>query len=671
MTITVVRLPHPVTTEGAAVAEAPAGSTPAELGAADDDEVLVNGVRAALDAPAPSGAVVSIRPALAGGDDSDPLRTVLQVALLLATIGLAVSTGGWFAGLAGWAKAATLAAIQIGGNLVINAIAPPPPPPVLPRLDAAADQPEPVYSLTGGANRARPWQPLPLVLGTHRLFPDLAAAEYTTYSAAPRAAELSAVATRAAGDRPAGLTKRAWEALQDLPEWRAAPRRQSPGGSNDQYLWQIFHWGLGDLSITDLRVGDTPLSDLDDVTTDPPVAANAVSLPAAAAQTLVAGDVSTVGGAALPDAANAWVSRTTQTGVTRIEIDLVGRIFKIANNALARHSVDVLVELWPAGADGDGNDYSARKRAHTLTLAHSDQTPYRATVSYAGLDAAATSGDADHDGDWVVRVARRKRASADDAEHDDVAFQALRGFRADTTDYSGHSRLGMRVRASGQLSGRIDRLSGLASQRVPVWDGAAWTVGATSNPAWIYRWYALGVRVAGRLVAGVGLPAARVDDELIKQWGAWCDAEGLGCNAVLDREMSHQDALSLIARTGRAACDGRWGDGQRGALDDRSRSRAKPPRRSEGLRRVPQLRRRGARHPHRPAARLVRVARQGARQHGLRHPAGPQQHPPPVPVRGRREIVMRFVGRNCHHLARIHRLSQRQVRRIAARGGTP
>ena len=35
------------------------------------------------------------------------------------------------------------------------------------------------------------------------------------------------------------------------------------------------------------------------------------------------------------------------------------------------------------------------------------------------------------------------------------------------------------------------------------------------------------------------------------------------------------------------------------------------------------------------------------------------------------DIRRRFVGRNCHHLARIHRLSQRQVRRIAARGGTP
>ncbi|MCY4121014.1 MAG: hypothetical protein OXG72_08865, partial [Acidobacteria bacterium] len=117
-----------------------------------------------LDRPLPDGAVLVARGLAAGGDDSNPLRTVLQIALLVASIyaGIAIANTAWST----FWKAAATAAIVVGDNLVINAIAPP----VLPSLGGGASRPDPVYSLVGGANRARPYEPLLLVLGSHRVF---------------------------------------------------------------------------------------------------------------------------------------------------------------------------------------------------------------------------------------------------------------------------------------------------------------------------------------------------------------------------------------------------------------------------------------------------------------------------------------------------------------------
>ena len=113
----------------------------------------------------------------------------------------------------------------------------------------------------------------------------------------------------------------------------------------------------------------------------------------------------------------------------------------------------------------------------------------------------------------------------------------------------------------------MDRLSAIVQQLVPVWDGTRWTAPrGTSNPAWIYRWYARGIHAGGRLVAGAGLAPARIDDEALKARGAWCDEQGLGCGFVVDRQMTHAEVLTLIAPCGRASPS--WGAGKLGAVWD-------------------------------------------------------------------------------------------------------
>lgn len=529
MAVTFVRLPHPVTLEGQSAGEVPAGRTVAELTAGMGEvAVAVNGRRlpaSAFGEAPPDGAVVVARSVVAGGD-TNPLRTILQIGLLVASIW--VPGTAWFTALGRGAQIATSAAILVGGSLVINAIAPP----RLPGLERGGQSPDPVYSLTGGANRARPYEPLLLVLGTHRVFPDLGAREYTVFQSRPR--DAAAVDYTGAAPPPGSA---GFFTLPTLGVFRPG----APGGV-DQYLYQILNYGLGRLRISDHRIGDSLLADLEEVTTELSGADGAVAL--------VAGNVDTSPGAVLED--TDWVRRSSAARTTKVDLDFTGLIFQIDEDDgdIVSHSVDVLIELWP---DGD----EAAKRASTVTLNGSSSDQYRLTVPFDGLD----------EGVWVVRVRRAAAKSTEDTVHDDVAWAALRSYQRDDGDYAGQTRLGVRVRATGQLSGRLDRLSSTVSQLIPAWDGSQWTADqASSNPAWLFRWYALGVRAGTALQAGVGLPESELDDAAIKRWGAWCDQEGLACNLVLDRDLTHADVLQLIAKCGRASPS--WATGRLGAVYD-------------------------------------------------------------------------------------------------------
>ena len=437
------------------------------------------------------GQIVTLRSAAAdGGGDKNPLRILLQLAVIVATI----FVPPLIPGLTAFGQALVGAGIAIAGGLIINAIAP------LPGPDTAqAAQAEPLYSLTGGANRARPYRPLLLVLGEHRVFPDLGAAGYTEFV------------------------------------------------GEDQYLHQIFHFGLGDLDVGDLRIGETPLGAFEEVQAEMGDARGRIAL--------VAGNVDTALGAALDD--TAFVERATGADTRRIGIDIAGQLFRVDDKGEPQeHTVELAIE-WQA-ADGSG---AVTQRTHTLR--NDDQGGFRRTLNY----------DLGREDQWAVRVRRTADPSADERTFDDLAWTALRSYQPDDADYGGQTRLGLRIRASGQLSGRLDRLSAIVRQKVPTWDGAAWTAPLpSSNPAWLFRWYAQGIyrQIAGgldiRLVAGVGLAPGRIDDDALIEWGTWCAAQGLRCDFVLDRAISHAEVLTLIARCGRAAVT--WQTGRLGVIWD-------------------------------------------------------------------------------------------------------
>ena len=505
--------PHPLTDEGRGVGlvRLPEGGSVADLIAAAlavgraelpalapaieatlDGRRIAGDAWAATDLAAPGDLPTLTLRLAVRGDDSDPLQTVLQVALILASVAVGHVAGPVAA-----------AAILIGGNLVLNSVFTPdlPPPPATPAV-------EPQYSLSGGANRARPWAPLPLVLGTHRLFPDLAAREFTEFR------------------------------------------------NGAQFLHQIFSFGVGDLDIGDRILGDTPLDDYSDVRQQLVAPGAQVTLLDRVVATVAGGKLEQVAAGAAPaDWNRIWVQRRTALDTTWIDIDLVASLFDVGSGgALRNRSAEIQIQWRAAGSAGA---WSGRR----VALVNGSRAPLRRSE---GIRVAK--------GQYDVRVRSADLALAEDARAvQDVTWTALRSYRARDEDRGADTRLAVEVRASGQLSGRLERLSAIVSQKVPVWNGAAWTADdaagrrASSNPAAVFRAFARGWRDAGgRLLAGSGRPAAEIDDAVLGRWHARCETRGATCDLVVDGSASPEEIEALIARRGQAAPS--WATGKLGVV---------------------------------------------------------------------------------------------------------
>ena len=464
------------------------------------------------------GDTLTVRAALAGGD-TNPINIILTIAVLALSIYVPGALGltGLQAGLLG-------AGITVVGGLIVNALFPVEPP------DApdAGNKPGRQYSISAGANRARPYEPVLMTLGSHRVFPDLAGAEYVEFI----------------------------------------------GG--EQYLNQVFDFGAGDLDITDIRIGDTPIGNYKAPTQLPtqpsfgPYAryvyptedwqvytgANALSdleqqlaLPGEAI-TLVAADVDTLAGVPLEDTTP--VLRTGSPRAAKLGFDFVARLVRYDKKGRPKsHSVTVRIEHRPAG--GTDADWQSQDE----TLSGSSAEPVRRTVT---VDVAAPARQ------WEVRVRRTSAPSSDTRTVDDVAWTALRTYQVADADATGRTRLALRIRASGQLNSRIDRLSALVKNRIPTHDGDDWTdvASPSSNPGDILRWFARGIYSQGRLIAGLGLPDARIDHDALAAWRTWCDTNNLTCNLVIDRAMSVTEVMTVVARCGRASLT--WQTGRLGVV---------------------------------------------------------------------------------------------------------
>ena len=103
-----------------------------------------------------------------------------------------------------------IAGLGIGLKLLLGAMFPPPKPetPKVPRE---------AYNFAGARNQMAPFEPIPVVLGKHRVTPFYGALPYT----------------------------------EDV--------------GDDQYLRALFIVGYGPLDITDIRIGETPITEFEDV----------------------------------------------------------------------------------------------------------------------------------------------------------------------------------------------------------------------------------------------------------------------------------------------------------------------------------------------------------------------------------------------------------------------
>ncbi|MHA3905128.1 TipJ family phage tail tip protein [Castellaniella sp. WN] len=437
-----------------------------------------------------------------GGGGGKVLRSVAMIALVVASItipgaGIAGLYSGF--GLTGTSLALASAGIMIGGSMLINALLPPPAPP-----DLGSDSKygsSPTYQLSGGRNRLRPWEPMTLIFGRHKVVPDLGATPYS--------------------------------------DWAGA----------DQYFNQVFHFGLqgGEIEFSDFKIGQTPVlnySGVSIVQSDasgslPGFAENVVTLQGFEAKQYVVN------------------SRTTPERTTRIVINLAAVAFLTKGNGDGRYRT----ASWTAryrlvgGADWITESGSAANdRPVTMYRTVAWNVPegqYEVEFTKTSEDMEGNEPDEDND------------VSVNKITVSQIQCMQPPG----AVSYEGQQRVGMRIKASGQLNGIVDEFSAVAFAKCPAWNGSAWVVTTTRNPAWWFLWFARGKTVAGRgRIYGAGMADAQIDIDAIKAWAAWCDAKQLTFDYVLDRKVSCAQMLQTIARAGRASPT--WQTGKLGVVWD-------------------------------------------------------------------------------------------------------
>ncbi len=248
-----------------------------------------------------------------------------------------------------------------------------------------------------------------------------------------------------------------------------------------------------------------------------------------------------------------WVTRTSSLDAVALAVDITGYLFYAGTKGLSQHSVTLQIQYRPVAGSwlpfNDSGDF--------VVISNSDRTPVR--VTYRRTVAK---------GQYEVRLRRVSAVDSDVNKYtSDLSWSVLRSYQRDEGDYSGQHRLAMQIRATGQLQGRIDALSSLASANCEAWTGSAWGAQINSNPAWWFRWFAKGKTATdGRRMFGAGMDDVELDIEALKDWGAWCDSKSLQVNLVIDRKMSVYEVLSVIARCGRASVT--WSSGKLGVIWD-------------------------------------------------------------------------------------------------------
>ena len=429
-----------------------------------------------------------------GGGGKNPLRTILMLAVMVA----APYLGGLIAGAIGVTSTIGISLITAGvalvGTTLVNVLLPPPKP-AAPSFGKGVPSPSPTYSLTAQGNQARLTQPIPVVYGRHRVYPDLAATPWAEYD------------------------------------------------GNEQYLHQLHCIGQGEHEVEQIRIEDTPIASFEEIETELVAPGGAVTLfetdvvtaPEIAGQELIgvndreAGEDGWVG----PFTANPAGTRATGIG-----IDVVmprGLYYAADDGSLAARTVEWNVEAGAVDDDGAATGGWIAVASESVTAA--ENTPQRRSYRYTVAS-----------GRYEVRVRRTNDKSGDARAGHVVHWGGLKAYLDDPPAFGGVTLLAVRMRATDNLSQRSARMINcIVTRKLPVWDpDTGW-----SEPR-ATRSLTSAFADAARARYGAGLDDARIDLEALHTLDAVWQARGDRFDAVFDQSLTVWEALTRIARCGRA-----------------------------------------------------------------------------------------------------------------------
>ncbi len=297
----------------------------------------------------------------------------------------------------------------------------------------------------------------------------------------------------------------------------------------EQVMGMVLTPGVNAHSVEALYTGETALSTYQDVRVYhagfPGMPSEAIPL-YSNADTIAGGELNKNG---------AWVERATGPDTVRVQINLeyiLGDQTSKGKPYRNRETVEVQYRTMGGGA---------WLPLITRQFVNDNYDQQRATLS----------ADVPR-GQYDVRVRRMGQAFEDLNGQAQFQYVSMTAVQADEADYAGVPRIGIRIRASGQINGSLDEVRCVVHSRpIPVWNGAAWVTQESSNPGAQILAYARGINDEnGRRIAGIGLPDAMIDIPALQAFMLHCADNGYAYDFVVKEARSHAEMCDTLALAG-------------------------------------------------------------------------------------------------------------------------
>jgi len=497
--------------EGRISLSVPDGSSLAEIVARAlpmADEAVLNHVRVTVVGPSGMIAVErewwsKVRPRMGSTvvvrviPSGDQLRSILSIVVSIAALAVTTFLAPPLAqalALTGTAAKLFTGALSIGtllvGTLVVNALVPPPEEPGPPKSN---------FMLTGWRNSLNPGGVVPCVLGKIRYAPPFAVKPYTEIVA------------------------------------------------GKQYINAVFNYGYGRLEFSKHRIGETPVGEFDNVRIYERRGLSGDNKLTAFPRQVLEEPLGIELVCPLPRNNKGEITgdNGTPTPVLRTlarDCNRAGLIFlfpqglvRIENDGDERTvTMSIRVRSRPIGE----SDWSYEK---TLKINKSTRDPFYVQHRWPLTPR----------GNHEVQVTRMTDESESTQKLDRVSLVAIQSFRPEYPLNAPYplALVGVRIKASYQLSGALDNFNSVVSRVIPDWDAATetWIDRETSNPASKFRFVLQGLPNAKPW------PDAGIDLDELQDWHAFCVAKGLSYDRGHDFEGSLESVLRSIAAAGRAS----------------------------------------------------------------------------------------------------------------------
>ena len=351
-------------------------------------------------------------------------------------------------------------------------------------------------SLRGSTNNARMGGRLPILLGRHRVYPDVAALPFSSYS------------------------------------------------DNDQYFHQLFCFGYSDVSIdmNTLKIGESLISNYTGYEVYLGLGSIYPSRVIEASYCLELRN----NGTATP------IVRSTSSNTYLIQVGIMAPngIYRYDEEDKTTESISFRIE-WRV-PDGQWNlaaevtktlNTDKYREMFTITPSGSSEGRYEVRVTRTDTQSdSSTSCDSIYL-DCIKSFTKNMATN-------DVSPVA---------DPSAYRLLAVKLKATDQLNGVIDDINAICTLRTRTWDGQGsgsthWTVDATRNPA-----SAILYLLTDSKVNPCPVDDTMIDWESFEEFFEWCDDNGFTCDTVITGEYTNRQLCEFIASSNlaelRVQCD--------------------------------------------------------------------------------------------------------------------